>query len=406
MTGPTAPPDPLAPARLGPIALRNRVIKAATYEGMTANGEVSDRLIDFHRKVARGGVAMTTVAYCAVLPGGRLNAHQILMDDAAVPHLRRLIEAVHAEGAKVSAQLGHGGPNCNGKSTGHQAISAGATVNLQHLTRSRPATVRELGDVAQAHGRATQVAREAGFDAVEVHVGHHYLLSSFLSPRLNRRDDHYGGSLRNRARLTLETLERVREAAGDELAVLVKLNMDDGVKGGLWLDEAIQVAQWIDDAGSADALELTVGSSLLNPMYLFRGDVPLAEMAAIMPQPVSTGMRLVGRLKLRAYPYEPLYLLDLARQVRAAVTMPLVLLGGVNDLADMRTAMREGFEYVAMGRALLREPDLIRRLESDPDHRGLCIHCNKCMASIASGARCVLDGQAAPERVIYGRPRG
>ncbi len=148
-------------------------------------------------------------------------------------------------------------------------------------------------------------------------------------------------------------------------AILAKLNMDDGVPGGFWVDEAIQVAQWLEASGSVDALELTMGSSLLNPMYLFKGDAPIREFAAAMPQPVRLGVQLVGKSMLHTYPYKPLFMLEQARQIRAAVKLPLVLLGGVTDKAGMDTAMAEGFEFVAMARALLREPDLINRIAAE-----------------------------------------
>jgi 2,4-dienoyl-CoA reductase-like NADH-dependent reductase (Old Yellow Enzyme family) len=182
----------------------------------------------------------------------------------------------------------------------------------------------------------------------------------------------------------------VRDAVGDRIAVLAKFNMDDGVPGGFWLDESLQVAQWIESDGSVDALELTAGSSLLNPMYLFRGEAPLREFAAAMPQPIRLGVKLVGGRFLHSYPYQEAYLLDSARQFRAAMKLPLVLLGGISTKATMDRAMAEGFEFVAMARALLREPDLLNRMQAEPTTRSLCIHCNKCMPTIFSGTHCVL----------------
>ncbi|GAA1022808.1 putative oxidoreductase [Acrocarpospora pleiomorpha] len=402
MTDPKTHPI-LEPARLGPISLRNATIKAATFEGMTPGGQVSDRLVEFHSELARGGIGMTTVAYCAVTPDGRLHQNQILMGEEALPGLRRLADAVHGEGAAISAQIGHAGPVSNAKSTGSPALAPSPHLSAQHLVLSRSATSADLRRVAAAHGSAALTAREAGFDAVEVHLGHNYLASSFLSPRLNRRDDEYGGTLANRARVALEALRSVRDAVGGTIAVTAKLNMDDGVARGFWLDEAVQLAQWIERDGLVDALELTAGSSLLNPMYLFRGDAPIQEMAAIMPQPQRTGMRLFGRLRLRSYPFEPLYLLPSARQVRAEVSLPLILLGGVNTIDDMDTAAAQGFQFVAMARALLRDPGLVAALSNaDYARGGLCIHCNKCMASIASGARCVLIGPPPEGRAVLG----
>ncbi|ASR36768.1 oxidoreductase [Prauserella marina] len=385
-------PDVLRPAKLGPVTLRNRVIKSATYEGLAKRGMVTDELIDFHVQPAAGGVGMTTVAYCAVSPDGRTHRDQIVWTPDAVPGLRALTDAVHAEGAAVSAQIGHAGPVANAKANGLPSLAPNARFHATSMSIARKASVADLRAVVAAHARATRMAIDTGFDAVEVHIGHNYLASSFLSPRLNRRKDGYGGSLANRARLAREILRAVREAAGGRIAVLAKLNMDDGVPGGFWLDEAVTVARWLERDGTVDALELTAGSSLENPLYLFRGDVPMREFAAAMPPPVRLGVRLAGRLLLREYPYHDAYLLDSARQVRAAVALPLVLLGGVTGKATMDLAMAEGFQFVAMGRALLREPDLVAKIERDAGTRSLCVHCNKCMPTIyeRSGTRCVL----------------
>ncbi|NIH86860.1 NADH:flavin oxidoreductase [Amycolatopsis granulosa] len=377
-----------APAQLGPVRLRNRIIKAATFEGATPDALVTDRLIEFHRRVARGGAGMTTVAYCAVSPEGRTDRHQIWMRAEAVPGLRRLTDAVHAEGAAVSAQIGHAGPVANAASNRLPALAPGRFPNPLGMRFTRSATVDDLSRVVRAHASAARLAIESGFDAVELHFGHNYLVSSFLSPRLNRRTDSYGGSPANRARLALEVARAVRDAVGDRIAVTAKLNMDDGVPGGFWLDESVQVARWLEADGTLDALELTAGSSLLNPMYLFTGDAPVREFAEVFPRPVRWGVRAGGRAFLRSYPFQEAYLLDRARQFRAALELPLILLGGITRLETMERALAEGFAFVAMARALLREPDLPLRLRSGA--RSLCVHCNKCMPTIYRGTRCVL----------------
>ena len=381
-------PEVFAPAPLGPVRLRNRVIKAATFEGMTRGGLVSDELIEFHRQVAAGGAAMTTIAYLAVSPEGRTDRHQIHWHAEAIPGLRRLTNAIHAEGAAASAQIGHAGPVADSRSNRLPALSPHRTFSPLSMQFTRAATEADLGRIVRAHADAARMAIDAGFDAVEIHLGHNYLASAFLSRRLNRRRDEYGGSLENRARFPRAVARAVRDAVGDRIAILAKLNMDDGVRRGLKLDESIQVAQWLEADGSLDALEMTAGSSLLNPMYLFKGPAPLREFAAAMREPVRTGIRLFGRTRLHSYPYQDGYLLADAKQVRAAVNLPMVLLGGVTDRAVMDEAMASGFQFVAMARALLREPDLINRLQAEPTTRSLCIHCNRCMPTIYSGTRC------------------
>ena len=383
-------PDVFAPAQLGPLRLRNRTIKAATFEGRTPHALVTDDLIDYHVRPARGGVGMTTVAYCAVSPEGRTDRHQLWMRPEAVPGLRKLTDAVHAEGAAVCAQLGHAGPVANAASNRLPALAPTRQFSPLGFRMTKSASAADLERIVRAHAAAALTAREAGFDAVEIHLGHNYLASAFLSPRLNRRADEYGGSLANRARLARDIARAVRDAVGGQLAVTAKLNMDDGVPGGLWLDESIQVARWLEADGSVDALELTAGSSLLNPMYLFTGDAPVREFAAAFPQPLRAGLRLAGGRFLRSYPFHEAYLLDQARQFRAALTLPLILQGGITRKQTMELAMAEGFAFVAMARALLREPDLIQRMQADPGTRSLCIHCNKCMPTIYRGTHCVL----------------
>jgi 2,4-dienoyl-CoA reductase-like NADH-dependent reductase (Old Yellow Enzyme family) len=392
-------PSAFAPARLGPLSLRNRIVKAATFEGVMPRGRVTDELIEFHARVARGGAALTTVAYCAVSMGGRVHRNTLVLRDEIVPDLRRLTDAVHAEGALASAQIGHAGLVANVRSNGTKTLAPSTRFSAPAMGRVRAATMSELHDVVGDFERAARVAVAAGFDAVEVHLGHNYLLSSFLSPNLNKRADELGGTLEHRAAFPRRVVDAVRAAvdaaSGGTVAVLAKLNMADGVRHGLWLDESLQVASWLEADGALDAIELTGGSSLLNGMYFFRGDVPMDEFIAAQPKLVGLGLRLMGRRIFPELPFEEAFFLPLARQFRAELTMPLVLLGGINRLDTIEGAMAEGFEYVAMARALLREPDLPNKLAAGVSRAGLCIHCNKCLPTIYSGTRCVLVDDAA-----------
>ena len=194
------------------------------------------------------------------------------------------------------------------------------------------------------------MAVEAGFDCIEIHLGHNYLLSAFLSPKLNRRTDGWGGSLDNRARFPRQVVTAVKEAVGDQVAVTAKLNMADGVAGGFWLDESIEFARMLESDGALDALELTGGSSLSNPMYLFRGEAPRREFAATLPAPLRAGFRVAGSRFLQEYPFEEAFFLPYARQFLDALSLPLILLGGVNRLETVEGALSEGFSFVAMAR--------------------------------------------------------
>ncbi|CNG34429.1 NADH:flavin oxidoreductase [Mycobacterium tuberculosis] len=382
--------DVFEPARLGPLTLRNRVIKAATFEGMTPDAEVTDDLIEYHRRPAAGGVAMTTVAYCAVSPEGRTERGQIWMRPEAVPGLRRLTDAVHDEGAAASAQIGHAGPVADASSNKLPAISAGRFFNPLGMAFTKPATAEDIARITRAHADAARLAIESGFDAVEMHFGHNYLASSFLSPRLNRRKDAYGGPIENRAKVALGIARAVRDEVGDRIAITGKLNMRDGVRGGLDIDDSLYVARKLQEEGTVDALELTAGSSLLNPMYLFRGPMPIPEFAASYKLPMRIGLRMFGKQFLRVYPYQDAYLLEHARKFRAELDLPLILLGGITTRETMDKAMEEGFQFVAMARALLREPDLVNRIAADPSTPSLCTHCNHCVPTIYKGTHCPL----------------
>jgi 2,4-dienoyl-CoA reductase-like NADH-dependent reductase (Old Yellow Enzyme family) len=394
----SSPPDVLSPAKLGPITLRNRTIKSATFEARTPNALVTDDLIEYHRLPAAGGVGMTTVAYCAVSQGGRTEGNGIWMRPEAVPGFRRLTEAIHTEGAAVSAQIGHAGPVANARSNKATALAPVRFFNPIGMRFAKKATRDDIDNVIAAHANAARLAVDAGFDAVEIHLGHNYLASSFLSPLINRRNDEFGGSLENRAKVARGMAMAVRRAVdkeGAQIAVTAKVNMADGVRGGITTDESLITARWLQDDGGLDAIELTAGSSLVNPMYLFRGDAPLKEFAGAFKPPLRWGIRMTGKKFLREYPYREAYLLREAKLFRAELSMPLILLGGITNRETMDLAMAEGFDFVAMGRALLAEPDLINRIAADGAAHTVhsaCTHCNQCMPTIYSRTRCVVTG--------------
>lgn len=390
-------PAVFSPARLGPLTLRNRVIKTATYEGMCPGGMPGDALVRHHRDLAAGGVGMTTVAYCAVSAGGRTFDEQMYMRPEVVAPLRRVTDAVHGEGAAVSLQLGHCGAFSKSKGLrpwGPLGPSFGVNAYgvMSGVPFARAMAASDLAAVVDDFGRAAALALEAGFDALEIHLGHGYLLSQFLSPAVNRRRDGYGGSLENRARLPLEVVARVREVVAGRAAVVAKINLRDGFRGGLELPDAVGVAQRLEAAG-IDGIVMSGGFTSRTPFYLFRGARPLREMIEVEQSALQRlVLRLVGARIIRAYPFEELFFLPLAREVRRAVRVPLVLLGGALSLDNLETALREGFEFIAMGRALIADPDLVRRMERGEATRSRCTSCNKCVAEMdrPGGVRCVL----------------
>ncbi|TWG95619.1 2,4-dienoyl-CoA reductase-like NADH-dependent reductase (Old Yellow Enzyme family) [Nocardioides sp. J9] len=382
-------PDVFSPADLGPVRLRNRTVKAATFEGRTPHGEVTDELIAYHRAPAAGGVGLTTVAYLAVAPEGRTHAEQIVVSERTLPGLARLADEVHATGAAIAAQVGHAGPVANGRSNGAQAIAASAMPSPLSMQMIRSATEKDLARVTQAYVDAARLLVRAGFDVLELHMAHSYFISSFLAPALNRRRDRWGGDLERRARLARQVARVVREEVGDAVAVTAKVSVSDGYPGGVTTETGLEVARLLEADGHLDALQLSGGSSLMNPMYLFRGGAPVDEFAASMPTVVKWGMKTpVGRRFMKEYPFEEGYFREKAQVFRRELAMPLMLLGGINRLDTMQQAMADGFDFVAMGRALLREPDLVNRLQAGEAQRGICIHCNRCMPTIYSGTRC------------------
>ncbi len=376
---------------LGPLTLRNRFVKAATFEGRTPKGAVTDELIAFHRTVAAGGVAMTTMAYLAVSPEGRVDRNCLLLNEASQEGLRRLTDAVHQEGAKICAQIGHAGPVANGRSN-HAPVLAPKSGYSAMGAKLTAVTKQDLDRIVDDYGKGAKIAADAGFDCIEIHMGHNYLISSLLSPKLNNRKDEFGGSLENRARFGRAVAKRVREAVGPTIAVTAKLNMDDGVKGGFGIVEAAKVAKMLENDGSIDAIELTGGSSLSNPMYLFRGDAPRKEFAATLPGPVKIGFKVLGRFFIKEYPYTEAYFIDQARVILNELTIPVILLGGITRPETAQSALDEGFSFFALGRPLLMEPGIVNRWESGDNAPSGCTHCNKCMPTIYTGTECVLNG--------------
>lgn len=372
-----------SPVRLGPVELRNRFVKCATYETRVAGGLVTDELIDWHVEFARGGVGMCTLAYCSVSSEGRTFPDQIWMRREALPGLQRFAAALHDAGAAAAIQLGHAGWFADPKATGTRPLGPTAMFAPKGMTWSRAFQRADFDRTRDDFVTAARLALDAGFDALEVHVGHGYLLSQFLSPYNNRRADDYGGSVENRARFPREVVRAVRAEIGKRAALYIKLNMEDGFGGGLSLDDGLRIAQWFESDGCLDAIQLTGGHTTKTPMFLMRGTTPLKELINL--QPTRLRRWLMGKVMprvLRSYQFEEAFFLPKARQFRQALRLPLMLLGGVTRLDTMQTAVDDGFEFIALGRALIREPDLIARMAAGETSAGVCEPCNQCMAYV------------------------
>lgn len=372
-------------ASIGPITLRNRTIRSAAFESMCPGNAPSQQLLDYHRSVAAGGVGMTTVAYAAVAQSGLSFDRQLWMRKEIVPGLRKLTDSVHKEGAAASIQLGHCGNMSHKKICGETPVGASSRFNLYSPTFVRGLRKDELRVMAKAYGNAVRLARESGFDAVEIHAGHGYLISQFLSPYTNHRKDEYGGSLDNRMRFMDEVMAEVMKAAGNDMAVLVKMNMRDGFKGGMDIEESLQVAHRLVNDG-AQALVLSGGFVSKAPMYVMRGAMPIKAMTHYMDcWWLKLGVKMVGHLMIPSVPFKEAYFLDDAMLFRKEIkNIPLVYVGGLISREKIEDVLDKGFEFVQMGRALLNEPGFVNRMKLDVNARCTCKHSNYCIARMYS----------------------
>ena len=367
------------PCNIGPLTLRNRTIRSAAFEGMCPGNAPSQMLLDYHRSVAAGGIGMTTVAYASVTQSGLSFPRQLWLRDEIVPGLQELTDAIHAEGAAASIQIGHCGNMSHKSICGVRPISASSGFNIYSPTLVRGMRKEEIPEMAKAYGNAVRLARKAGFDAVEVHAGHGYLISQFLSPYTNHRKDEYGGSLENRMRFMDMVMKEVMEVAGSDMAVLVKMNMRDGFKGGMEIDEAMQVAKRLEQLG-AHALVLSGGFVSKAPMYVMRGAMPIKTLTHYMDcWWLKLGVKMAGRMMIPTVPFQEAYFLEDALKFRKEIKIPLVYVGGLVSREKIDEVLNDGFEFVQMARALLNEPGFVNRMRREEDARCSCGHSNYCI---------------------------
>ncbi|WP_028080777.1 NADH:flavin oxidoreductase [Solimonas soli] len=387
--------SPFSPMRIGPIALRNRFIKSATNEGMAKGGVPSKMLVEHHRRIAAGGVAMTTVAYCAVSPDGRTFVDQVSLNRESLPHLRALTAAVHGEGAAICAQITHGGAfTFLPELTRKYPLSSSGGLNAAGVLSGRlfktAMTAADMRAVLAEFVAGAQLAREAGFDAVEIHMGHGYLLSQFLSPLYNRRRDGYGGPAERRARFPAQVLRAVLDAVGHELAVTCKICVTEGVKKGATAEDAAAVARVLEREG-AHLLVLSGGMNVESPWAIFGSKMPKEALTSIENRIVrfAAGLQELAAPKIE---FRELYFREHSQKVRAAVKMPLAYLGGAKSLAGVQTAMADGFDCVVMGRALIHDAELVNKFRDGRATTSACTACNRCVVMMYTegGTSCVL----------------
>ncbi len=370
------------PVTIGPVTLRNRIIRSAAFENMAYGNRPSQDLMDYHVAVARGGVGMTTLAYASVNRSGLSFDGQLWMRKEIVPALKEITDAVHAQGAKASIQLGHCGNMTHRATCGCMPVGASSGFNLYSPTFVRALREDEIDALVNDFGNAVDLAREAGFDCVEIHAGHGYLISQFLSPYTNHRRDRFGGSLENRMRLMRMVIGRVMEAAGDDMGVLVKMNMHDGFRRGMQREECLEVARELERLG-VHAIILSAGFVSKAPMEVMRGAMPLRTLAHYMDMRrfwwLKAMVRLFGRMIIPTVPYKDAYFLEDAREFRKAVSLPLVYVGGMVSRSSIEEVLESGFDAVQMARALIRDTDFINKLRSGEVERSECRHSNYCI---------------------------
>lgn len=395
MQSPTAP-SPFSEVNIGPLRLRNRFIKSATNEGMAKGGIVSQGLARFHEKVAEGGAALSTVAYCATSLDGRTFVDQAVLNEDTIPDFRALTDGVHKHGGAASAQITHAGSftfldHATLKTARPLSSSGGFNKVgiMSHRWLKKKMNRADMDAMTIEFVEAAKRAREAGFDAVELHMGHGYLLSQFLSKVYNSRWDAYGGNIEKRLKFPHEVLGRVLDTVGKDLAVIVKYSMTDGGKGNS-IDDGIAIARAIE----ADGAHLAVLSNGLNVesiTAMFGSSFPQSNRGTVGNPIIALGMWIQSLSEPKNVVFRENYLRELSRKVRASVDMPLAYLGGVQSLDGAKQAMADGFECIALGRALVYDSGFVNKLQSGEVAKSACSACNRCVTTMYSpnGTFCI-----------------
>ena len=360
------------PTRLGTLDIKNRIARSATGEGMCKiSGRVTPLLVDFYRDLAHGGAGLIMTGHAFVRSDGKASEGMMgVHDDKLLEGLTALVDAVHEGGAKAVCQLNHAGRQTRPERIGDKTPVAPSAV-LDRSSDLTPRALRagEIEPLIDSFVEAADRAQRAGFDGIQLHCAHGYLMSQFLSPYTNRRDDRWGGSVENRARFPLEVLRRVRATLGRDFPVLVKLNAEDFLDGGLTLGQSCQIAALLE-ADGIDAIEISAG---------------MAE----------TVDRIVRKdIKKEA---DEAYFVAYARKFRRHVGVPLILVGGLRSRVVMESVISSGAaDLVSLSRPLIREPDLPAKLESGAADRARCISCNACTRGPSGRLGCALDFNLEP----------
>ena len=406
------------PFQLGPITLRNRIIRSAAFENMARANKPTQELQDYHVSVARGGVGMTTVAYAAVDLSGVSFDGQLYVRDEIIPDMKRMTDAIHAEGAKACIQLGHCGNMTHFYTCHCMPVSASNGFNLYSPTIHRRLKVKEIQHLVQKFGEAVDWARTCGFDCVEIHAGHAYLISQFLARRTNHRHDRYGGSLENRMRFMNEVLDAVMEHAKDDMAVVVKTNMWDDCWQGVTMEEGLEIARNIAKH-KVHGIVLSGGTVSRSPMTILSGAMPHKTLAHYMPMKSFWWLKAalnipgVAPIMMPTSPFHELYFMDHAKIFQQALEkeltandqkLTLIYVGGVQSGDNCQQIMDEGFELFQIAHVLIKDPDFVKHIQENPHYHAGCGRSNYCVGRMYTldmkCHECVeRDGEIIPNRI-------
>ena len=344
------------------LTLKNRFVRSATFEAMADdNGICKTELVDLLAELARGDVGLIITGFTYVNLIGRSRFTQTgVHTDKLIPELTKLTTAVHQEGGKIVMQIMHAGCNSFIIPEGHYALGP-SPIKMPQGCECREMTKAEISETVADFVKAAVRAKKSGFDGVQLHGAHGYLLSQFLSPFYNKRTDEYGGSLENRARIVLECLKGIRSAVGNDYPIMIKINSDDYLEGGFNKEDMVQLAAILESEG-IDAIELSGGTHLSPEQYLF------SRKTGIVPEE------------------KELYFAEAAGLYKQKIKVPLMLVGGIRSYGVAERVIKEGLaDYVSLCRPLIREPHLIHRWQSGDTQRAACISCNECFTPVRSG---------------------
>lgn len=362
-------------ARIGKLLIKNRLVRSATYEAMASeDGRVTDKLVDLYGLLAKGGIGLIITGYTYVQKNGKGAPYMMgIYRDDLVPGLRRIAEEIHtnSKGCKVAIQLVH----C-GRQTALVENPLAPSAVFEPIVKRMPKemTVKEIEETVEAFAEAAERAKEAGFDAVQLHAAHGYLLSEFLSPYTNRRTDEYGGNIGNRMRILKEIYNSIVRKTGKDFPVLIKMNVSDFIEGGVDLNESKKISGRLSNLGIA-AIETSGG--------MFETRIFNKDLRA-------------SRTKITTKEKEA-YFLPYAKEIKKVINIPLILVGGIRSLDVIEEILRSGdADFVALSRPLIREPDLPNKwLKKIGGLTAECISCNACYGSLRTGGvRCLQKEKA------------